>query len=70
MIYTVRGNCAELACSEMRDVTNSVLGTWEQGNKWTGAFLNSNTNLTEIGLALDLLWRNDARADVKDVLDG
>jgi GH18 family chitinase len=34
-------------------------GTWDQGNKWTGAFLNSHTNLTEIDLALDLLWRND-----------
>jgi chitinase len=35
------------------------LGTWDQGNKWTGAFLNSHTNLTEIDLAMDLLWRND-----------
>ncbi|KAF2820809.1 glycoside hydrolase [Ophiobolus disseminans] len=34
-------------------------GTWDQGNKWTGAFLNSHTNLTEIDLALDLLWRNN-----------
>jgi chitinase len=33
-------------------------GTWDKGNKWTGAFLNSHTNLTEIDLALDLLWRN------------
>jgi chitinase len=34
-------------------------GTWDQGNEWTGAFLNSHTNLTEIGVALDLLWRNE-----------
>jgi GH18 family chitinase len=34
-------------------------GTWDQGNKFTGAFLNSHTNLTEIDAALDLLWRND-----------
>ncbi|KAI4621511.1 hypothetical protein J4E80_003881 [Alternaria sp. BMP 0032] len=34
-------------------------GTWDQGNKFTGAFLNSHTNLTEIDMALDLLWRND-----------
>jgi chitinase len=36
-----------------------ILGTWDQGNKWTSAFLNSHTNLTEIDAALDLLWRND-----------
>ena len=34
-------------------------GTWDQGNKWTGAYLNAHTNLTEIDAALDLLWRND-----------
>lgn len=33
-------------------------GTWDKGNQWTGNYLNSHTNLTEIGLALDLLWRN------------
>jgi chitinase len=35
------------------------LGTWDKGNQWTGNFLNSHTNLTEIDAALDLLWRND-----------
>ncbi|PGH27694.1 hypothetical protein AJ80_00709 [Polytolypa hystricis UAMH7299] len=34
-------------------------GTWDQGNQWTGAFLNAHTNLTEIKNSLDLLWRND-----------
>ncbi|KAH5292828.1 hypothetical protein HBI11_188100 [Parastagonospora nodorum] len=34
-------------------------GTWDKGNKWTGASLNSHTNLTEVDLAMDLLWRND-----------
>lgn len=34
-------------------------GTWDKGNEWTGNFLNAHTNLTEIDLALDLLWRND-----------
>lgn len=38
-------------------------GTWDQGNKWTGAFLNAHTNLTEIKSALDLLWRNDVEGD-------
>ncbi|KAM5470007.1 hypothetical protein MferCBS49748_002771, partial [Microsporum ferrugineum] len=34
-------------------------GTWDKGNKWTGNILNAHTNLTEIELALDLIWRND-----------
>lgn len=34
-------------------------GTWDQGNRWTGEYLNPHTNLTEIDAALDLLWRND-----------
>jgi chitinase len=36
-----------------------IHGTWDKGNKFTGAFLNSHMNLTEIDAALDLLWRND-----------
>ncbi|KAJ9194064.1 CAZyme family GH18 [Paecilomyces variotii] len=38
-------------------------GTWDKGNKWTGAFLDSHTNLTEIETVLDLIWRNDINAD-------
>lgn len=38
-------------------------GTWDKGNEWTGAFLNGHTNLTEIDLALDLIWRNDIDPD-------
>ncbi|KAJ5559038.1 CAZyme family GH18 [Penicillium sp. DV-2018c] len=38
-------------------------GTWDQGNKWTGAFLNPHTNLTEIKSALELLWRNNVEGD-------
>jgi hypothetical protein len=34
-------------------------GGWDQGNKWTGSFLNAHTNLTEIANALDLVWRNN-----------
>lgn len=34
-------------------------GTWDKGNVWTGAFLDSHTNLTEIEPDLDLLWRNN-----------
>ncbi|KAB8225906.1 hypothetical protein BDV33DRAFT_198320 [Aspergillus novoparasiticus] len=33
-------------------------GLWDRGNKWTGAYLDSHTNLTEITNALDLIWRN------------
>lgn len=39
-------------------MTYDLHGTWDKGNKWLGAFLNSHTNLTEITSALDLLWRN------------
>ncbi|SCO82657.1 related to chitinase [Fusarium oxysporum] len=38
-------------------------GTWDKGNKWVGAYLNSHTNLTEITQALDLLWRNNLSSD-------
>jgi GH18 family chitinase len=38
-------------------------GTWDRDNKWTGAFLNAHTNLTEIKSSLDLLWRNDVQGD-------
>lgn len=34
-------------------------GSWDIDNKWTGPWANSHTNMTEIQLALDLLWRND-----------
>lgn len=36
-------------------------GTWDMGSKWTGAYLNAHTNLTEITTALDLLWRNNIK---------
>jgi chitinase len=32
------------------------IGTLDRGNSWNGAFINSHTNLTEIDLALNLLW--------------
>ncbi|KAF9893489.1 hypothetical protein FE257_010801 [Aspergillus nanangensis] len=34
-------------------------GKWDRGNKWTGAFLDSHSNLTEIRDVMDLLWRNE-----------
>jgi GH18 family chitinase len=30
-------------------------GTWDRGNKWTGAFLGAHTNMTEVQDAMDLL---------------
>ncbi|KAJ6191606.1 Glycoside hydrolase superfamily [Penicillium mononematosum] len=44
-------------------------GEWDKvddqvtGNKWTGAFLDGHTNLTEIRDVMDLLWRNDISPD-------
>ncbi|KAJ5638235.1 hypothetical protein N7490_008114 [Penicillium lividum] len=32
------------------------------GNKWTGNYLDSHTNLTEIKSALDLVWRNKVKS--------
>jgi chitinase len=34
-------------------------GARDKGNKWTGEYLNRYTNLTEIDMALDPLWRNN-----------
>ncbi|PYH88797.1 glycoside hydrolase, partial [Aspergillus ellipticus CBS 707.79] len=36
-------------------------GTWDIGDKWTGAYLNAHTNLTEIKTAMDLLWGVDIK---------
>lgn len=43
-------------------------GTWDSSSPWLGPYVNAHTNLTEIGLALDLLWRNDI--DPKKVVLG
>lgn len=40
-----------------------IHGSWDIDNKFTGPYVNSHTNLTEIQLALDLLWRNDINPD-------
>ncbi|KAL2813234.1 glycoside hydrolase [Aspergillus granulosus] len=40
-------------------VSYDLHGKWDQGNEWTGASLNSHTNLTEIDKAMELLWRNN-----------
>jgi chitinase len=40
-----------------------IHGAWDIGNKWTGPFVNSHTNLTEIQDGLDLLWRNNIQPD-------
>ncbi|KAF2018022.1 glycoside hydrolase family 18 protein [Aaosphaeria arxii CBS 175.79] len=38
-------------------------GSWDEKNEWTGPFINSHTNLTEIQDSLDLLWRNKIDPD-------
>ncbi|KFA70057.1 hypothetical protein S40285_09374 [Stachybotrys chlorohalonatus IBT 40285] len=40
-----------------------IHGSWDIDNEFTGPWLNSHTNLTEIQMALDLLWRNDIDPD-------
>ena len=34
-------------------------GTWDSTDKYIGSIIGAHTNLTEIDLALQLLWRND-----------
>lgn len=34
-------------------------GTWDSTDKWIGSIVQAHTNLTEIDLALQLLWRNN-----------
>ena len=38
-------------------------GAWDLTGKWTGPYINSHTNMTEINNALDLLWRNDIKPE-------
>ncbi len=40
-------------------MTYDLHGTWDQGNKWVGPYLNAHTNLTEIEEGMNLLWRNN-----------
>jgi hypothetical protein len=34
-------------------------GGWDADDPWIGSIVNAHTNLTEIKMAMDLLWRND-----------
>lgn len=43
-------------------------GTWDGTNPYLGPYINSHSNLTEIDLALELLWRNNI--DPKKVVMG
>ncbi|OBS25926.1 hypothetical protein FPOA_06459 [Fusarium poae] len=38
-------------------------GAWDHGKNYTQPLLNAHSNLTEIDLALDLLWRNNIQSD-------
>ncbi|KAI3553385.1 hypothetical protein CABS01_11967 [Colletotrichum abscissum] len=40
-------------------ISYDLHGTWDKNNTWVGACLNARSNLTEVDLALDLLWRNN-----------
>lgn len=47
---------------ELLSTERDVFG-WDIDNEWTGPYANSHTNMTEIQAGLDLLWRNDVKAD-------
>lgn len=40
-------------------MTYDLHGTWDAGVKSIGNIVQAHTNLTEINLALQLLWRNN-----------
>ncbi|KAL2785261.1 hypothetical protein BJX66DRAFT_329388 [Aspergillus keveii] len=40
-------------------MTYDIHGVWDASNKNSGPFVRPHTNITEIKLGLDLLWRND-----------
>ncbi|KAL4860567.1 hypothetical protein BDV12DRAFT_191629 [Aspergillus spectabilis] len=40
-------------------MTYDIHGVWDASNKNTGPYVRPHTNITEIKLGLDLLWRND-----------
>lgn len=40
-------------------MTYDLHGTWDSGVKSIGNIVQAHTNLTEINLALQLLWRNN-----------
>lgn len=40
-------------------MTYDIHGVWDATNKFTGPYVRPHTNLTEIRLGLDLLWRNN-----------
>jgi GH18 family chitinase len=44
-------------------MTYDIHGKWDLGNEWLAPVLNSHTNLTEITIAMDLLWRNDIKPE-------
>lgn len=44
-------------------MTYDFHGVWDKPNRWVGPYLNSHTNLTEIEMGLDLLWRNNISPD-------
>lgn len=38
-------------------------GTWDTSNKYIGSIVGAHTNITEIDIALDLLWRSGIKPE-------
>ncbi|OOQ88035.1 hypothetical protein PEBR_14680 [Penicillium brasilianum] len=49
------------SCTPFTTSYNQASNALNLGNKWTGNYLDSHTNLTEIKSALDLIWRNNVK---------
>ncbi|KAK2925347.1 Chitinase II [Fusarium oxysporum f. sp. vasinfectum] len=63
LVDTDRGGRAEKTVDFFNIMSYDLHGAWDQGKNYTQPFLNAHSNLTEIDLALDLLWRNNIQSD-------
>lgn len=59
MVYSLANWTQESTVDFFNIMSYDLHGAWDQHVNWTEPYLNAHTNLTEIDLALDLLWRND-----------
>lgn len=48
---------------ERKLIENLVHGTWDANSKFVGSYIAPHTNITEIDLGLDLLWRAGVTSD-------
>ncbi|KAH6655949.1 hypothetical protein BKA67DRAFT_675964 [Truncatella angustata] len=60
--FNISAMVSETGVNWVNVMSYDLHGTWDgnnDGSRWTESVLAGHTNLTEIKIALDLLWRND-----------